>query len=217
MKTSSKGMEDIAAHEGIVLKAYRDVAGIWTIGVGHTAAAGPPKPVAGMKVSRAEAMAIFARDLRRFETRVAAALGPVPQHVFDGAVSFDFNTGAIHRASWVDAYRRGDSAEAEKRLKLWNKAGGKVVNGLSRRRAAEADLIFRGRYRAGGRASAQAATAGAIGAAAAAAAVAVASEPTTESALGNAAIIAGVVIAVAILAGVGWLVLSRGGRGKAEA
>lgn len=216
MKTSSKGMEDIAAHEGIVLKAYRDVAGIWTIGVGHTAAAGPPKPVAGMKVSRAEAMAIFARDLRRFETRVAAALGPVPQHVFDGAVSFDFNTGAIHRASWVDAYKRGDMATAERKLKQWNKAGGRTVKGLIRRRAAEADLIFRGRYRSKTPPAAVAAGT-ALVAAPVAAAVAVTGDRPADGSVNGSMIVAGVVIAVAILAGVGWLVLSRGGRGKAEA
>lgn len=147
MKTSDKGVAFIAAHEGVVTKAYRDVAGVWTIGVGHTASAGPPKPVAGMTISRDEAFRILADDLGKvFEPRVRKALGEVPQHVFDGAVSFDFNTGAIDRASWVAAYKRGDMAAAERSLKLWNKAGGRVVTGLVRRRSEEADLIFRGRY-----------------------------------------------------------------------
>jgi len=74
MQTSDKGRAFIAAHEGIVTRAYRDVAGVWTIGVGHTAAAGPPAPKAGMTISRAEALAILAADLPRYERRVAAAL-----------------------------------------------------------------------------------------------------------------------------------------------
>lgn len=146
MKTSARGVAAIASHEGVVTKAYRDVAGVLTIGVGHTAAAGPPRPVPGMTITRAEAMKILADDIATFEKRVVAALGPVPQHVFDGAVSFDFNTGRIHNASWVKLYRAGRMTEAELSLKTWNKAGGKVVKGLINRRNAEADLIFRGKY-----------------------------------------------------------------------
>jgi lysozyme len=146
MKTSPRGAAFIAAHEGIVTRAYKDVAGVWTIGVGHTASAGPPKPVAGMTISRAEANAILARDLARFERRVTATLGAVPQSVFDGAVSFDFNTGAIHRASWVKAYRAGDANNARRQLMQWVKAGGRRIGGLVRRREAEARLIFAGDY-----------------------------------------------------------------------
>ncbi len=219
MKTSGRGRDDIAGHEGVVLKAYRDVAGILTIGVGHTANAGPPVPKAGMTITRAEALAIFARDLGRFEMRVAAALGEVPQHVFDGAVSFDYNTGAIHRASWVRSYRRGDMAAAERQLMLWNKAGGRVVKGLARRRAAEADLIFRGRYRSRAKAGAEKiATATAIAAAPVAATVAVTTEPDTEGAVSSGLVVAGVVVLAALAVFAAWrLVVRSGGKLKAEA
>jgi lysozyme len=146
MKTSLRGMAFIAAQEGVVTRAYRDVAGVWTIGVGHTAAAGPPKPLGGMTISRDEALAILARDLPRYESRVTAALPDCAQAAFDGAVSFDFNTGAIDRASWVAALRAGDEGRARQQLALWNKAGGKVVAGLVKRRAAEARLILDGDY-----------------------------------------------------------------------
>lgn len=146
MQVSAKGVAFIAAHEGVVTRAYRDVAGIWTIGVGHTAAAGPPVPVAGMTISREEAFEILARDLPKYERRTERALGAAPQHVFDGAVSFDFNTGAIDRASWVAAWRAGNRANARARLMLWNKAGGRVIAGLMKRREAEARLIFDGDY-----------------------------------------------------------------------
>ncbi len=146
MKTSQNGVAFIAEHEGVTTRAYRDVAGVWTIGIGHTAAAGPPKPEAGMSITRDEAYALLARDLPRYEQRVESALGPVPQTVFDGAVSFDFNTGAIARASWAKAYRVGDRDGARRKLLLWNKAGGRTVAGLVRRREAEARLIFDGSY-----------------------------------------------------------------------
>jgi len=121
-------------------------AAAWADGVGHTAAAGPPTPVAGMTITREEAYAILARDLPRYERRVEAAMGALPQAAFDGAVSFDFNTGAIHRASWVKAYRAGNSTAARQSLMQWTKAGGRTVAGLVRRREAEARLIFDGAY-----------------------------------------------------------------------
>ena len=70
MKTSEKGVAFIAAREGIVTRAYRDAAGVWTIGVGHTAAAGAPVPVRGMVLDREEALRVFAGDLPRYEGRV---------------------------------------------------------------------------------------------------------------------------------------------------
>ncbi len=146
MRTSPRGVAFIAAHEGVVTRAYRDAAGRWTIGVGHTAAAGPPKPASGMVISRARAFQILADDLAQFERRVSAALPGVRQHEFDGAVSFDFNTGAINRASWVKRFRAGDRAGARARLMLWTKAGGRTVAGLVRRREDEARLIFDGDY-----------------------------------------------------------------------
>lgn len=149
MDTSARGVAAIALHEGVVTKAYRDVAGVMTIGVGHTAAAGPPRPTAGMTITRQEALDIFASDLDKFEARVRKALPGVPQHVFDGAVSFDYNTGEIESATWVKLYRAGRMADAEASLKRWNRSGGRVVKGLVNRRAAEADLIFRGKYPSG--------------------------------------------------------------------
>ena len=144
MRTSTAGAAFIAAHEGVVTRAYRDVRGTWTIGVGHTAAAGAPRPKAGMTMTRDEALALLARDLGQYEAGVAKALPEAAQTAFDGAVSFHFNTGAIRRASWVKRYRDGALAEAEAGLKAWNKAGGRIYKGLVRRRAEEADLIFRG-------------------------------------------------------------------------
>ena len=150
MKTSPRGIEDLVLSEALKTKAYRDSAGVWTIGVGHTASAGPPAPKPGMTITVAEAKAILARDLAKFEARVNRAFpNGLSQHAFDGAVSFDFNTGGIDRASWVTHYKAGRLDLAERNLKLWNKAGGKVLQGLVNRRQHEADMIFRGKYRSG--------------------------------------------------------------------
>lgn len=150
MKTSPRGIEELILSEALKTTAYRDSAGVWTVGYGHTASAGPPVPKAGMKITVAEAKAILARDLAKFEAGVNKAFPEgVPQHVFDGAVSFHFNTGAISRASWVGHYRAGKMQQAESALKLWNKADGQTLQGLINRRKHEADLIFRGKYRSG--------------------------------------------------------------------
>ncbi len=146
MQVSDKGRAFIAAHEGCVLRAYRDDAGVLTIGFGHTSAAGAPVVKTGMRITQKEAEDILSRDLVKFEARVSRRMGALSQNAFDGAVSFDFNTGAIHKATWVKRYLAGKFFEAEASLKLWNKAGGRVLRGLTRRRGDEADIIFRGRY-----------------------------------------------------------------------
>ncbi|MBB5754337.1 glycoside hydrolase family protein [Prosthecomicrobium pneumaticum] len=210
MRTSERGRAAIAAFEGLALSAYRCPAGRWTIGYGHTGAAGPPAVSAGMRVTAAEAEAILAADLARFEARVTAALGAVPQAVFDGAVSFDFNCGAIDRASWVKAYRAGDAAAAEAGLKQWVKADGRTLAGLVRRRAVEADMIFRGRYPADAAAAPDAAPAAAAGPADSSAPVRDATAAGLAAAGAGAAVAGGggsaglvALIAAGILAGLG--------------
>ena len=143
---SPAGLEQLIAEEGDVLRAYRDVAGVWTIGVGLTAASGVVVPKSGMTLTKAESRQLLARALAsRYEPAVGKVMPGAPAHAFDGAVSFHFNTGAIARASWVDAWRRGDAQAARTAIAAWNKAGGRVIEGLTRRREREADLILDGR------------------------------------------------------------------------
>jgi hypothetical protein len=67
-------------------------------------------------------MDIFARDIAKFETRVRKAFTrELSQAQFDAAVSFDFNTGGIHRASWVDHFNAGRDAQAKKAFMNWSK------------------------------------------------------------------------------------------------
>ncbi|QBF31517.1 glycoside hydrolase family protein [Thalassococcus sp. S3] len=146
-KISEAGLAFLEAHEGVVLKAYRCPAGIWTIGAGLTKASGVITPRPGMILTRHEASEFLSKALERnYEPRVRKAMPGAAQNEFDGGVSFDFNTGAVLRASWVAFWRRGDHKETRRRLGLWNKGGGRVLKGLVRRRREEADLILNGNY-----------------------------------------------------------------------
>lgn len=116
MKISDRGVLEIAEHEGIVPGPYRDSVGVWTVGVGHTAAAGGPDPAAlprgmpdNIEAAVLEYLRLFDEDLDRYEARVNQAIkAPLKQHQFDALVSFDFNTGGIFRAKLTEAINRGD-------------------------------------------------------------------------------------------------------------
>lgn len=149
LSTSSRGIAFLERHEGVVLKAYRDVVGVLTIGAGLTAASGVVKPVPGMTITREEASRLLQLALRRnYEPAVRGAMPGARQHELDGGVSFHWNTGAIARASWVQAWLRRDWPGVGRGLMLWTKGGGKVLPGLERRRGEENQLIAMGIYAA---------------------------------------------------------------------
>ena len=140
MKMSKDGIELLIQFEALKTKAYRDSVGVWTIGVGHTAMAGPPVPKAGMVITVEEAKAILARDLGQYEAAVNAACGPaLNQNQFDAMVSLCFNIGAgnFRKSSVVRKWNEGDVKGAADAFLAWNKAGGKVLKGLVNRRAQE--------------------------------------------------------------------------------
>ena len=124
MDLSAVGRAVLIAREGRRLEAYRDSVGIWTIGVGHTAAAGPPVPRAGLRIGTAEADAIFARDVAAFVRTVAEAIPePLPQHAFDALVSLCFNIGpaAFRRSTVLRRLRAGDRAGASEAILMWSR------------------------------------------------------------------------------------------------
>ena len=139
MQTSSKGIAFIESHEGVVLKSYRCPAGRWTIGTGITTASGVAKVTAGMTITRQQASELLHKALRRnYEPRVARAMPGAKQNEFDGGTSFDFNTGAIHKAGWVKLWRtKAAASKIRAALGQWKKGGGRVLPGLVRRRAEE--------------------------------------------------------------------------------
>ena len=148
MQLSDKGLAFLEAHEGVVLKAYRDPVGIWTIGAGLTSASGVVKVRPDMIISKQEASRLLREALRKnYEPRVAKAMPGAEQHEFDAGTSFDFNTGAIHKATWVKRWRaKADDILIKGGLLAWNKGGGRVLPGLKRRREEEAVMLLEGRY-----------------------------------------------------------------------
>jgi lysozyme len=147
MKVSREGLIEIASHEGIVSSPYHDSVGIWTVGVGHTESAGSPNPaIARREFPIAEVMEIFARDIDKFEGRVNRAFKvKLMQHEFDAAVSFDFNTGGIFKASWVKNFNAGNKAAAKSAFMRWRKPPEIIP-----RREKECALFFKGKYTSGG-------------------------------------------------------------------
>lgn len=113
----------------------------WTIGWGATGAGIGPDSV----WTPAECDARLAADVARHAAQVSAALGDAATSArqFDALVSFHYNTGAIARATLTRRHIAGDFAGAASEFARWNRAGGRVLKGLSRRRAAEAQL-YRG-------------------------------------------------------------------------
>ena len=114
----------------------------WTIGWGATG----PDIGPGTVWTQARCDERLVRDIARHAADVAKAIGDAPttQGQFDALVSFHYNTGAIARATLTARHKAGDYAGAAAEFARWNKAGGKVLRGLVRRRAAEAELYAQG-------------------------------------------------------------------------
>lgn len=144
MKLPRAAINLIKKYEGLRLNAYRCSAGVWTIGYGHTSAAGEPEVKPGMKISKQEAEDIFEKDIQQFANGVEDLIKvSVSPNQFGAMVSLAFNIGigAFKKSSvlrFTNQKRFEDAADA---FLLWNKAKGKVLKGLVRRRAEEAELF----------------------------------------------------------------------------
>ena len=141
MSISSRGVELIAKYEGCRLAAYKCPAGVWTIGYGHTAGVKEGDTLA----SAEEAMALLAKDLEKYAGYVSACVKkgiitfPLTQNQFDALTSFTYNCGNRSLKKLVSG--RDAAAIAEKILQ-YNKGGGKVLAGLTRRREEERALFL---------------------------------------------------------------------------
>ena len=141
MKISKEGIALIKKFEGLELTAYQDSVGIWTIGWGHT------KDVfEGMEISKEEAEAFLEIELEEFESYVEDLVNvELEQCQFDALECWTYNLGPTNLASstMLKVLNKGMYEEVPYQMKRWNKAGGEVLNGLVRRREAEA-LLFQG-------------------------------------------------------------------------
>ncbi len=145
MQTSDKGIALIKQFEGCKLTAYQDSVGVWTIGYGWTQPV-DGKPIrAGMTIKQETAERLLKTGLVSYESDVSRLVKVgLTQEQFDALVSFTYNLGArsLSTSTLLRKLNAGDYAGAADEFLRWNKAGGKVLNGLSRRREAERALFL---------------------------------------------------------------------------
>jgi lysozyme len=145
MRTNQAGIELIKDFEGFRSSAYLCPADVWTVGYGHTSAAGAPLVVQGTTVSQSEAETILKRDLQTFEKVVSDAVTvPLNENQFAALVSFVFNIGpsAFRTSTLLAKLNDGDYLGASKEFGRWVKGNaGERLPGLERRRAAERSLF----------------------------------------------------------------------------
>lgn len=135
--------------EGLYLEAYQCPAGVWTIGYGHTGIRHNDGTVRkGRKITAQEAEQLLARDLETFAAGVQRLLLPraaaaLNENQFGALVSFAFNCGLgnLGRSTLLQRVNalRFDACRAE--FLKWNRAAGRVLRGLTRRRQSEANLF----------------------------------------------------------------------------
>lgn len=134
MHISDKGINLIKSFEGCHLKAYICPAGKYTIGYGHTAGV-----KMGDKITQAQAEQMLKSDLVVYENHVKSLKRDFNQNEFDALVSFCYNCGIGCLKTLCKNRTNAQIAEA---LLLYNKANGKVLEGLNRRRKEERDLFL---------------------------------------------------------------------------
>jgi len=139
MNIGTKGLDLIRFFEGLELNAYQCAAGVWTIGYGHT------KDVQqGMTISEARANEMLAEELNEYESYINGLVTvELNQDQFDAMVSWVYNLGVgnLKASTLLKVLNAGDYDGVPAQMMRWNKAGGKVLEGLTKRRQAEADLF----------------------------------------------------------------------------
>ncbi len=149
---NAKGLQVVKVFEGLSTRAYPDPATggePWTIGYGHTTAAGPPRVYPGLTITAAQAEEILKRDLNVFERAVASAVTRTPtSDQFSAMVSFTFNVGPnnFRSSTLLKKHNAGDFAGAADEFQKWVYANRKVMSGLVRRRKAERALYLSQNY-----------------------------------------------------------------------
>ena len=140
MNTSAEGIALIKKFEGCELEAYQCSAGVWTIGYGHT------KDVEeGDTISKDQAEEMLVEELHEYENYVNEYVNvALSQNQFDALVSWVYNLGPVNltASTMLKVLNSGEYEDVPAQMKRWNKAGGKVLEGLIRRREAEACLFI---------------------------------------------------------------------------
>ena len=141
MKISLEGIALIKKFEGCKLESYKCSAGVWTIGYGSTKLI-----TENMSITQEEAEKLLVKDIAVFEQEIEKVVEvPLHQHQYDALVSWTFNLGGanLNASTMLKVLNKGAYEDVPYQIKRWNKAGGKVLEGLTRRRLAES-LLFEG-------------------------------------------------------------------------
>lgn len=141
MKINAKGLDLIKSFEGLRLNSYQDAVGVWTIGWGSTG----PDIGPGMTWTVQECEARLLKDVSKFEMGVSKMVNvPLTSNQFSALVSFSYNVGLgnLQSSTLLRLLNASKYQEAADQLPRWNKAGGKELAGLTRRRNAERDLFL---------------------------------------------------------------------------
>lgn len=140
-----RNFDHIKRWEGLELQAYKDIAGVWTIGYGHTKTARP-----GMAITKAEADHLLTQDVSWVNDAINKHVTvPLNQNQFDALGSFVYNLGegALARSTLLKKLNKGDYEAAAQEFPRWNKArvNGVLqpVRGLTNRRQDEQALFLK--------------------------------------------------------------------------
>lgn len=140
------GIDLIKQFEGFRANAYQDSVGVWTIGYGTTAAAGLGiEPKKGMKISEEGATELLQAAVDKFAKQIRPKIKvAITENEFAACVSLAYNIGpgAFTRSTVLRMLNNGDKRGAADAFLMWNKAGGRVLAGLTRRREAERALFL---------------------------------------------------------------------------
>ena len=146
MKISEKGLGLIKEFEGLVLKPYKDAVGIPTIGYGNTYYEdGRKVSLSDPAITEERATELLKMVVKRYEDAINRYVQvPITQNQFDALVSFAYNIGNenVRKSTLMKLLNRKQYTEAADQLLRWNKAGGKTLKGLTRRRQAERVLFL---------------------------------------------------------------------------
>ncbi|MEL4885699.1 lysozyme [Pectobacterium betavasculorum] len=145
MQISSNGINLIKQFEGCELTAYQDAVGVWTIGYGWTQAVDGKSIRRGMTIDSATADRLLKTGVVQYEQAVNQLVKvAISQNQFDALVSFAYNVGtrSLSTSTLLRKLNAGDISGAADEFLRWNKAGGKELAGLARRRVAEREMFL---------------------------------------------------------------------------
>ena len=140
MNISKEGLSLIKKFEGCELEAYLCPAGVWTIGYGHTKVVKE-----GDKINKEEADYLLQEEMIEYESYINDFVEvPLNQNQFDALCSWVYNLGPtnLKNSTMLRVLNEEKYADVPQEIKRWNKAGGEVLDGLIKRREAEAKMFL---------------------------------------------------------------------------